>query len=264
VCQQVEDFTLEVTPRCEDLAVRTDAFGNALHVFTVRAAHRRLEIVSRSTVVRTAPPVLPAAAQPEVRAARGAAHQAIADGSGFALDHFLQPSPHAPFVPAARELATEDEAVPILEWLRATGENFSREFTFDAGATDVATPLEDVLRHRRGVCQDFAHLFISCLRQHGIPTAYVSGYLLTQPPPGQARLIGADASHAWISIFVPGAGWIDYDPTNHCLVGAEHIVVARGRDYTDVCPVKGIFSGGGEHQLFTGVTVEPTAVAQPD
>jgi transglutaminase-like putative cysteine protease len=114
-----------------------------------------------------------------------------------------------------------------------------------------------VLRLRRGVCQDFAHLFLSCVRQHGLPAAYVSGYLLTTPPPGQPRLRGADASHAWVSVHVPGSGWIDYDPTNHCLAGTGHIVVARGRDYADVCPVKGLFSGGGAHTLETGVTVEP-------
>lgn len=255
--QTCAHFGLEVTPRPGDLAARTDAFGNTLHVFTVRAAHRRLEIVSRSIVERTVPP-LPAEDQtPVVAKARRLARGAIADGSAFALDHFLHPSTLVPFLPEARALAAEVEDIPILNWLRDTGAAFARDFKFDPLATNVSTPLREVLRHRRGVCQDFAHLLISCLRQHGIPTAYVSGYLLTHPPPGQPRLLGADASHAWVSIWVPGTGWVDYDPTNHCLVGDEHIVVARGRDYADVCPVKGVFSGGGEHGLHTGVTVEP-------
>ena len=130
-------------------------------------------------------------------------------------------------------------------------------FRFEPGATSFSTSLQEVLRLRRGGCQDFAHLLISCLRQLGLPADYVSGYQLTEPPPGSPRLLGADASHAWVSVHVPEFGWIDYDPTNRCLAGGDHIVVARGRDYSDVSPVKGVFRGGGEHLLRTGVTVEP-------
>ena len=106
------------------------------------------------------------------------------------------------------------------------------------------------------MCQDFAHLLVSCLRQYGLPAAYVSGYLLTRPPPGRPRLRGADATHAWVSAYLPGVGWIDYDPTNACFAGNGHVVVARGRDFSDVSPVKGLFSGGA-HKLMTEVTVEP-------
>lgn len=256
-------FELEVTPRPGDWAARQDAFGNTRHLFTVRAAHQRLAIVSRSVVERTAPGVPPDDLSPDVATARRLARASIAHGEGYALGHFLPPSPLVPWLPEARALAADADSMPIIAWLRQTGAAFARDFTFDAGATDVSTPLRDVLRHRRGVCQDFAHLLISCLRQHGIPTAYVSGYLLTQPPPGQPRLLGADASHAWVSAFVPGTGWVDYDPTNQCFVGDEHIVVARGRDYADVCPVKGVFSGGGDHRLHTGVTVEPAPEPGP-
>ena len=117
--------------------------------------------------------------------------------------------------------------------------------------------MSEVLQSRRGVCQDFTHLFLSCVRQQGLPAAYVSGYLLTKPPPGQPRLRGADAMHAWASVFVPEVGWVDYDPTNTCFTGTGHIVVARGRDYADVSPTRGVFSGGGNHILNIGVTVEP-------
>ena len=133
---------------------------------------------------------------------------------------------------------------------REVGEWRDGRLTFDA------TPLSEVLTNRRGVCQDFAHLFLSCVRQKGLPASYVSGYLLTEPPPGQKRLVGADASHAWVSIYIPGFGWTDYDPTNHCFVGPGHVVLAWGRDFGDVSPTRGIFSGGGMHQLFTGVTME--------
>jgi transglutaminase-like putative cysteine protease len=143
-----------------------------------------------------------------------------------------------------------------MDWLAITGARFHRAFVFDREATRVSTPLTQVIAERRGVCQDFTHLFISCLRQLRLPAAYVSGYLLTRPPAGKTRLVGADASHAWVSAFIPGTGWVDYDPTNACFVGTGHIVVARGRDFSDVSPVKGLFSGGGGHTLDTGVTVE--------
>ena len=151
----------------------------------------------------------------------------------------------------------DDADPPVFEWLTALGARFGKEFKFDPKATTVSTPLAEVLEHRRGVCQDFAHLFISCVRQHGLPAAYVSGYLLTTPPPGKPRLRGADASHAWVAVFIPGSGWIDYDPTNTCFVATGHIVVARGRDFSDVSPVTGLFTGGGLHTLATAINVEP-------
>ena len=122
------------------------------------------------------------------------------------------------------------------------------DFRYDSTATTVYTPLEQVLKLRRGVCQDLAHIEVGCLRAMGLASRYVSGYLLTQPPPGKPRLIGADASHAWISVFTGDAGWIDFDPTNNVSPGDEHITLAWGRDYSDVCPIEGVYVGGGaEH-----------------
>jgi transglutaminase-like putative cysteine protease len=179
----------------------------------------------------------------------------------FTLEQFLHASPLVPLLPEARALSEElgrglGPDTPVTEWIAVAGERFSEVFKFDREATQISTPLAEVLIERRGVCQDFAHLFISCLRQLRLPAAYVSGYLLTRPPKGQPRLVGADASHAWVSAFIPGTGWIDYDPTNACFVGTSHIVIARGRDFFDVSPVKGLFSGGGRQKLETGVTVE--------
>ncbi len=257
--QTLAAFELEIAPPAADLASRADAFGNTQHVFTVREPHAVLTITSRSLVRRDEPAMPMPGLTPALPAARAQVAAGIAAGPDFTLEQFLHESPHVPLLPAARELAAGLDAgdPPALAWLLALGERFAADFTFDAEATEVSTPLVEVLRSRRGVCQDFAHLFLSCVRQHGLPAAYVSGYLLTTPPPGQPRLRGADASHAWVSVHVPGSGWIDYDPTNHCLVSFGHIVVARGRDYADVCPVKGLFSGGGAHILETGVTVEP-------
>jgi len=180
----------------------------------------------------------------------------------FSLEQFCHPTARVPWLPEVLRLTGELTAdldpsrTSVMDWLGVLGGRFRASFTFDPKATRVSTPLAEVMVTRRGVCQDFAHLLISCLRQKGLPAGYVSGYLLTQPPPGRPRLEGADASHAWVSVYIPGTGWIDYDPTNACFVAAGHIVTARGRDYSDVSPVKGLFSGGGRQTLNTGVTVE--------
>ena len=124
-------------------------------------------------------------------------------------------------------------------------------------ATDVSTPLEEVLMHKRGVCQDFAHLAIGCLRSQGLAARYVSGYLLTHPPSGKPRLIGADASHAWFSAFVPEVGWVDFDPANNLVPSDEHVTIAFGGDFADVTPIRGVILGGGQHQLDVAVDVVP-------
>ena len=131
------------------------------------------------------------------------------------------------------------------------------DFIFDSYATTVGTPVLEVLGHRRGVCQDFAHLEISCLRSLGLPARYVSGYVLTRPPPGQARLVGGDASHAWVSVYIPDFGWLDLDPTNGVAPNGEHITLAWGRDYDDLTPLRGVMTGSRQHALYYSVDVQP-------
>jgi transglutaminase-like putative cysteine protease len=261
--QECLEFELELNPRPADLSVRTDYFGNTQHVFTVRAVHREFSIQAHSLVRRDEParpapePALTAAATSD------AIDREVLQGD-FALEQYRHPSPLVPSFPAVGSLTgAVDPALPLLEWMDAFGAVFSRTFRFDSTATLVSTPLEEVLRLRRGVCQDFAHLYIAGARSLGLAAAYVSGYLLTQPPPGRPRFVGADAMHAWVSIHVPGAGWIDYDPTNRCFAGSGHLVVARGRDYSDVSPTRGVFNGGGAQTLYLGVTVEPEDVTAP-
>lgn len=130
-----------------------------------------------------------------------------------------------------------------------------QDFIYDPTFTTIATPLSDVLSHRRGVCQDFAHLAIGCLRAYGIAARYISGYIETLPAPGMQRLVGADASHAWFSVYIPGTGWLDFDPTNNTVPLDQHITLAWGRDYSDVTPLKGIAFGGGQHSLSVSVDV---------
>jgi transglutaminase-like putative cysteine protease len=256
--QHCNSFELEVSPHPSDLASRVDFFGNKQHIVTLHEPHKELSIMSRSIVTREEPALPMAGLTPPLAEARDRVDAALI-GDDFTLEQFRHPSRFVPFVSGALALVDElgvTDYMPALEWFSELGQRFQRAFTYDPEATEISTPLSEVLKLRRGVCQDFAHLMVSCVRQKGLPAAYVSGYLLTRPPPGKVRLRGADATHAWVSAFIPGTGWVDYDPTNACFAGTGHIVVARGRDFADVSPVKGLFSGGA-HKLATEVTVEP-------
>ncbi len=151
---------------------------------------------------------------------------------------------------------------PLLEAVQALMTHIYTEFEFDTEATTVATPVLKILEEKRGVCQDFAHLMLACLRSLGLSARYVSGYLLTQPPPGQPRMVGADASHAWVSVYCPntdGGMWVDFDPTNNILPDTQHITLAWGRDFGDISPLRGVILGGEEHDLDIAVTVTPCA-----
>jgi transglutaminase-like putative cysteine protease len=152
---------------------------------------------------------------------------------------------------------------PILAAAADLTRRIHTEFRYDPTATSVNTPPSEVLKTRRGVCQDFAHLAIGCLRSLGLPARYVSGYLLTTPPPGKPRLVGADASHAWFSVYTPDCDWVDYDPTNNIRPSDQHVTLAWGRDYSDVCPIKGVFFGGGQQVVQVSVDVTPLEGASP-
>lgn len=170
---------------------------------------------------------------------------------------FLYDSPLIHRFPALKDYArlSFPSGRPVIEATRDLMQRIYSDFAYDPESTTVHTPLTDVFDHRRGVCQDFAHLAIGCLRLIGLAARYVSGYIETIPPPGKVRLVGADASHAWFSIFVPGIGWIDFDPTNNQLPSEQHITVAWGRDFSDVSPLKGVALGGGLHTVAVSVDV---------
>jgi len=178
---------------------------------------------------------------------------------GLEARQFVFPSVYAPIAEAARAYAAPSftEGRPLLDAVMDFTDRIHTEFAYDPGATTVATTVEEALGLKRGVCQDFAHLQIAGLRAMGLPVRYVSGYLLTEPPAGQQRLVGADASHAWLSVYCPQFGWIDVDPTNNVLPSTQHITLAWGRDYGDVSPVRGIVLGGGGQSLTVAVDVVP-------
>lgn len=255
--QTTFEFFLDLAPDPRDLAERRDAFGNHLHIFSVRESHVEFRVSAHGIVRRDAPPPPPSETAVTLATAAAATDSDILAGE-YALEQFRHPTEFVPLPPALREITSQlSPDLDLVAALAALGGIFRRDFTFDSTATEVGTPLAAVIQNRRGVCQDFAHLYLACARRLGLAAAYVSGYLRTEPPPGQDPLVGADAMHAWVSVHVPGHGWIDYDPTNHCFVGENHIVVARGRDYGDVSPIRGIFNGGGRHTLSLGVTVTP-------
>jgi transglutaminase-like putative cysteine protease len=169
----------------------------------------------------------------------------------------------APLVPlseGARMYALRS-FTPGRDWLETVSElmhRIHRDFEFQPGATTVSTSVDEVLHQRRGVCQDFAHLLLACLRGHGLPARYVSGYLLTEPPPGQPRLMGVDASHAWVAAWSPAHGWVEFDPTNDQLADHRYITLAWGADFADVVPLRGVILGGGAQEMEVSVSVVPT------
>jgi transglutaminase-like putative cysteine protease len=257
--QHTISHTIEIMPRPVLRRRRFDYFGNrALH-FSLDEPHRALEVVATS-VVEVQPLILPDLARtPPWETVRDRLRR---DRKRDVLDAYEMTfeSPHVPWLAALGEYATPSfpPGRPVLQAVRDLVHRIHGDFVYDARATDVSTPLGRVLEARRGVCQDFAHLALGCLRALGLAGRYVSGYLLTRPPPGKPRLVGADASHAWIATWVPELGWIDFDPTNDLIPGEEHVTIGHGRDFSDVTPIRGVILGGGAHALEVSVDVAPT------
>jgi transglutaminase-like putative cysteine protease len=236
----------------------TDYFGNSALLLRIEDEHSELVVHSRSTVDVAPAPKVDLSATPPWESLTGQAKlpdgQLDTDVLQFACPSRLTPA-SSEIVQFAR--ASFADRRPVLEGAMALTRRIYDEFSFDPTATDVSTPVLRVLLKKRGVCQDFAHLTLAALRSLSIPARYVSGYLLTSPPPGQPKLKGADASHAWVSVWSPGTGWVDFDPTNGLLPSEEHVVVAYGRDYEDISPISGVLLGGGEQRITVAVDVEP-------
>ena len=255
--QRHHSATLEVAPAPEVMKEgQLDYFGNPVTFFTIQESHDTLE-VEAGFVVETAPAqLLPQSGGPTWERVRADLAEPSGAEAEAALD-FLFPSAQVPLIRAAAEFAEPSFVAgrPLCEAALDLSRRIHGEFAFDPVATLVGTPLAEVFKERRGVCQDFAHVGIACFRAMGLAARYVSGYIRTHAPPGKEKLVGADASHAWLAVFVPGWGWMDLDPTNDCAAGEDHIVVAWGRDYDDVSPIKGVVLGGGDHRVEVAVDV---------
>ena len=255
--QQQAVFLLDIAPPPAVRTIHTDYFGNQVCFFSVQQIHRRLEVTasSRVHVNNATQPSLGLSPEWQQVAAlfREAATPETVGLHQFRFDSpMIRASPE--FVTYASHSFRKD--TPLLVGAQDLTRRIHTDFRYDPVATTVATPLEEAWSNRRGVCQDFAHLAVACLRSIGLPARYVSGYLRTHPPPGKQRLTGADASHAWFSVFSPNVGWVDFDPTNDVIPGEEHITVAYGRDFSDVSPISGILVGGGNHAIKVSVDVQ--------
>jgi transglutaminase-like putative cysteine protease len=235
-----------------------DYFGNTLTSFTLHEPHVCLivEAASDLEVNAVEPPDFSGSPPWEtVRASLdGDPSDEVLNAYQFVFDtQRVRSNPEL----AAYARESFPEGRPLLAAVLDLTRRIHQDFRFDKKATEVATPVQTFFEKRRGVCQDFAHLQIGCMRSLGLPARYVSGYLRTMPPPGRPRLVGADASHAWCSAWCPGAGWVDFDPTNNCVPSDGHITVAWGRDYSDVSPIYGVLLGGARHKLHVEVDVMP-------
>lgn len=264
--QQLLAHRLTVDPEPAQRTESVDVFGNTRSFFSLQHAHDRLRVVADS-LVATAAAQEPASSLPwqevveRMRYHRDARYDPAA---GFAFA--------SPYVPrdgafAAYAQPSFTEGRPLLEAARELMHRIHADFEYAPAATDVNTPALEALSLRRGVCQDLAHVMLGCLRSIGLPARYVSGYLLTEPPPGQPRLVGCDASHAWVSVYLPatdGPGaWVDLDPTNDRAPGEDYVTLAIGCDFSDVSPMRGVIHGGARHTLRVAVTVTPAASAAP-
>ncbi|WP_066268703.1 transglutaminase family protein [Hydrogenophaga palleronii] len=281
VTQQVLHHELRISPTPAARSETTDVFGNQRTFFSLQSTHRVLTVEADSLVQTQAPQPLP-----ESQTWRGIGWERVREHFRYharapfdAASEFLYASPFVPRDDAFAAFARPafKPGLPALDAVRALMERIHTELVYESESTEVNTPALDALQQGKGVCQDFAHIMLGCLRTLGLPARYVSGYLLTRPPPGKARLIGADASHAWVSVYVPLPGqgnqgpdgqptaaagtWFDFDPTNNRCgrgsPGEDYVALATGRDFGDVSPMRGVIQSGARHSLDVAVTVAP-------
>ena len=257
--QVVYASRLEIEPLPSEMTERVCFFGNRVTSMTIDTAHRSLRVAARTSVeIDREPPPEPETtiAWEEARDEGFAARTLGRDSPA----HFLHPSRFVPHYAPAAAYARESfpKGKPVLAGAVDLMTRIHKDFKYDPKATIVSTPLSEAFEKRHGVCQDFAHIMISGLRGIGLPAAYISGYIRTIPPPGQKRLEGADATHAWVSIWCGETiGWIGLDPTNAIMIGNDHIILAKGRDYADISPVAGIILGSREQDVDVKVDVIP-------
>jgi transglutaminase-like putative cysteine protease len=250
--------TFTVDPLPEERRVQRDFFGNTSMQLVYLKAHKKINFTVQSRVDRYATNERLDTSPPLAMLAQEIAEHRSLDAS--APHHFVGPTLRVPIDAATTHYARArvTAGMSVRETVAKIGEALNRDFKYDPKATTVETPMLDAFNGRRGVCQDFSHIMIACLRGLGIPAGYVSGFLRTIPPPGKKRLAGADAMHAWVRVWCGREmGWLEYDPTNRVFAGSDHVVIARGRDYADVAPIKGILRSYGAHTSTQTVDMVP-------
>ena len=267
--QTLLHHALRIDPAPVQLRETVDVYGNSRTYFSLQAAHDRLMVVADSVVSTSAANPLQADLPASPGARADMPWEQVRDQfryrAGAAYDsasEFLFASPYVPLDEPFTEFARPSfvPGRPLPAAARDLMTRIHTTMSYESESTEVNTPALEALEQRKGVCQDFAHIMVACCRAMGLPARYVSGYLLTTPPPGQPRLIGSDASHAWASVYCPGVGqWLDFDPTNNRAPGEDYVTLATGRDFLDVSPMRGVIRGGAQHILDVAVTVKPLA-----
>jgi transglutaminase-like putative cysteine protease len=256
--QICKNTTIDIEPRPDQINEYEDFFGNKVIYFSIEKEHWELIVSVTSEVERRVPELM------KMRAFRNAGLEEVKQELLNLKDDVMDIKQYSLETPMT---AWNDEVLkyalqsflpqrPVFEAAQDLNRRIYEEFEYKPGHTTIATPLSVLMQERKGVCQDFAHLAIACLRSVGLPARYVSGYIETLSPEGVEKLIGIDASHAWFSVFIPGMGWIDFDPTNNSIVSDQHITIGWGRDYTDIAPLDGIILSSGSHELTVSVDVK--------
>ena len=263
--QTVHSGAITLSLETASRVARQDYFHNPCELFSIDQPHNHLEVLAESRV--TVVPALERISRDSLPWERVRAllenppDEEARDAVQFQFDSLLTRF-HSDI--AAYGGASFPPHRPLLAGAIELMNRIHKDFRYETGVTDVTTPVDKVFEMRAGVCQDLAHVGIAAMRAVGLPARYVSGYLLTEPPPGRPRLLGADASHAWFSVWAPPFGWVDLDPTNNLIVGESHVTASWGRDYSDVAPVAGIIMGGHDHMVEVGVDVIPVDSAHPE
>lgn len=254
--QQLQHFRYFIDPEPDYLSQRTDFFDNEALFFSILRHHKTLLVEVTSQVELRSTPWHPE------RFSTSAPWEQVAEWLQSTrarndVRQFYLPTEYVKFIPGVREYALQSftPGRPLLEAAAELNTRIHCDFSFTPGFTDVSTPLERVFEARKGVCQDFAHFQLACLRSLGLAARYMSGYIETLPPPGKPKLIGADASHAWVALFLPDTGWVEFDATNNLVVSDQHIRAATGRDFSDIVPLKGVIYSGGSQQMQVSVDV---------
>jgi transglutaminase-like putative cysteine protease len=251
VCKSCE---IHITPKPDVLDEYEDFYGNKVVYFAIQQEHKSLTVTVKSEIAKQV------AASPEFnwygQASWEEIKQVIQEGTEY-MDarQYIAATPMTDFNTDIKSYAHQSfgaDKTLLDAALDITGRIY-KDFSFKPGFTTITTPADEVFKARKGVCQDFAHLAIACIKSLGLPARYVSGYVETVPPEGEEKLVGVDASHAWFSVFIPGMGWMDFDPTNNIIPGSQHITIGWGRDYADICPLKGVILSSGPHQLHVSV-----------
>ena len=245
---------IAIDPQPASFRERKDFFGNRTAYCSIEQPHNTLSVTAKSDVH-----ILSQTQFASDMPWETACHILKNGPNPLAVRQFVLDSPKVATSPKLAHYAAPSfsKGRPLIEAVSDLTQRIYNDFDYVPGFTTISTPLSDVFKHRKGVCQDFAHLSIGCLRAMGLAARYISGYLETWTPPNKEHLVGADASHAWFSVYLPNHGWIDFDPTNNLRPDDRHITVAWGRDFADVTPLKGVVLGGGQHALTVSVTVEP-------